>query len=326
MWQIILWIFLFIGGYVVIYFAADVFLDNLRDLCIFYGLSAFIMGSLIIGIDPEESVASIMAAANGLPYIAVGNVIGNSIIALTLCFAIPALFYRFQFKNISNFYFLIIYASLFVIIVGFFINFGLLLAGVTALSIYLIYLVRNIRYSRKEGANDADFGFKENEEAEAEEKSKRKMIGFIAISFLIIVGGGQLMVWAAKELIGDIITLTGMSGTALESIFGFVIIAFVTNVEELTLMIKSIQKHSVEIGLGGMMGKLIWNLTLTFGISAVMLTNITFTWNLIWNSLIMLAVLTIFYLIARKGQMGKIDGLILASFFVIFLIVNFLVL
>ena len=78
MWTLVLWILLFIGGYIIIYFAADVFLDNLKDLCLIYGLSAFIMGSLIIGIDPEESVASITAGAYGLPYIAVGNVIGNS--------------------------------------------------------------------------------------------------------------------------------------------------------------------------------------------------------------------------------------------------------
>ncbi|NVM30755.1 MAG: hypothetical protein HWN65_18080 [Candidatus Helarchaeota archaeon] len=323
MWQIFLWVALFIGGYIIIYFSADVFLDNLKDLCIVYGLSAFIMGSLIIGIDPEESVASIMASANNLPYIAVGNVIGNSIIALTLCFAIPALFYRFTFKKISAFHFIMIYASLFVIMLGFFISFGLLIAGVAALSMYLIYLIRNIKYSRKEGVDKNGFDFKEEEEED--EKSKRKMIVFIIVSFAIIVGGGQLMIWAAKELIIEIVTLTGISGTALESVFGFVIIAFVTNVEELTLIIKSIQKHSVEIGIGGMIGKLVWNLTITFGISAVILLNITFTWSLIWNSLILLAVLTIFYLIARKGKMGKIDGVILSSFFVLFLIVNFLI-
>ena len=127
MWSLILWILLFIGAYIIIYYFADIFLDNLKDVCVVYGLSAFIMGSLIIGIDPEESIASIMAGINGLPYIAVGNVIGNSIIALTLCFAIPALFYNFKFKKISIFHFLIIYAGSFLILLGFFLNLGCLL-------------------------------------------------------------------------------------------------------------------------------------------------------------------------------------------------------
>ncbi len=307
---------MFIGAYILIYYFADVFLDNLKDVCVVYGLSAFIMGSLIIGIDPEESVASIMAGINGLPYIAVGNVIGNSIIALTLCFAIPALFYNFKFKKISVFHFLIIYAASLVILLGFFINNGLLVAGICAITIYLIYLIRNLRQSRKTETPEEGFDYDEAEKEGDEEKSKIKMILFVIFSFLFIVIGGQLLVMAANGVIDE----TGIS----ESFFGFVIIAFVTNVEELTLMIKSIQKHSVEIGIGGMIGKLVWNLTLTFGISSVILNSMPFTWDLLWNTIILFAVVSIFYLITKKRSINKRDGIILAAFFVIFLIVNIL--
>jgi len=283
------------------------------------------MGSLIIGIDPEESIASIMAGINGLPYIAVGNVIGNSIIALTLCFAIPALFYNFKFKKISIFHFLIIYASLFVILLGFFINFGLLIAGICAILIYLIYLIRNLRQSRRVDTPEEGFDVEEEEEEEEEEeKSKRKMIVLVILSFGFIVLWGQLLVMAANGVINEIFLLTGISETRLESFFGFVIIAFVTNVEELTLVIKSIQKHSVEIGIGGMIGKLVWNLTLTFGISSVILISMPFTWDLLWNTLILFATVSIFYLITKKRSMNKRDGVVLAAFFVVFLIVNFI--
>ena len=274
MWIILLWILLFIGGFVIIFYSADVFLDNLKELCIVYGLSAFIMGSLIIGIDPEESIASIMASVNGLPYIAVGNVIGNSIIALTLCFAIPSLFYHFRFKKISVFHFIIIYSSLLVILLGFFINFGLLIAGIACLTLYFVYLVRNIRRSRKVELEETAFEFDKEEEEGEEEKTKRKMIALILGSFAIIVLGGEMMIIAAEGLINEILALTGIAEIALESFFGFVIIAFVTNVEEITLMVKSIQKKSVEIGIGGMIGKLVWNLTITFGITAMVFMSI----------------------------------------------------
>ena len=58
---LILWILLFIIGYLIIFFSADVFLNNLKDICIIYGISPFIIGAIIIGIDPEESIASIIA-------------------------------------------------------------------------------------------------------------------------------------------------------------------------------------------------------------------------------------------------------------------------
>jgi Ca2+/Na+ antiporter len=46
------------------------------------------------------------------------------------------------------------------------------------------------------------------------------------------------------------------------SLFGLVIMAFATNVEKLWLMVKSIQKGQVNIGLGAQIGKILWNTTL----------------------------------------------------------------
>lgn len=106
MWNLIIWIGIFILGYLIIFFSADIFLDNLKELCIMYNVSPFIVGLLILGIDPEETIASIVAAANGLPYIAVGNVIGNSIIALSLCFALPAFLYKIEVESVPQFYFI----------------------------------------------------------------------------------------------------------------------------------------------------------------------------------------------------------------------------
>ncbi len=314
MWTILLWILLFIGSYLIIFYCVDIFLDNLKALSVVYGLSGFIMGSLIVGggIDFEELLASTVGSINGLPYIAIGNVIGNSIIALTLCFALPAIFYKFSFKPVSHFFFLIIFASFFLIVLGFFLPFGLLVAGIGTLGLYGIFLIRNLKYSHEtetEGLNEAD-------KKEIAEKSKRKMILLVIISILVIIFAAQLMIMAAEE----IIELTGLS----ESFFGFVIIAFVTNVEELTLMIKAIKKKAVEVGLGGMLGKLVWNLTIVFGISGVILMNIVIIPTLIWNSLILLSVLIVIYLIARKGSMNKKDGLLLAGLFITFLVLNFL--
>ena len=52
------WIILFFVGYITIFFTADLFIDNLKDLCIIYKVSPFIIGLLVLGIDPEESIAS----------------------------------------------------------------------------------------------------------------------------------------------------------------------------------------------------------------------------------------------------------------------------
>jgi len=321
MWNLIIWIGIFILGYLIIFFSADIFLDNLKELCIMYSVSPFIVGLLILGIDPEETIASIVAAANGLPYIAVGNVIGNSIIALSLCFALPAFFYKIEVESVPQFYFIIIYTCMFFILIGFLIHLGLFICGILALILYVFYVFRNLRHFSKEDFThfikvDTNGEKTKAEQVKIKKISKLKKIVLVIISFIFIFIGGVLLIIATVELI-DITRIP-------EAFFGFVIIAFVTNVEELTLVFKSIKKQAIEIGLGGMIGKLIWNLTITFGISGIIAMNIVFTWILIWNWLILFGIIVYFNLISKKKFIGIKDGIILMLFFITFIMINLL--
>ena len=90
-WEILLFILVCVGGYLKIFVAADKLIDNLCDAAKLWKIAPFLMGLLIIGIDPEEVIASIIAAIQNLPQIGIGNIIVNNIIAITLCFSIPML-------------------------------------------------------------------------------------------------------------------------------------------------------------------------------------------------------------------------------------------
>ncbi|MEE9379493.1 MAG: hypothetical protein V3V33_15815 [Candidatus Lokiarchaeia archaeon] len=321
MWIILLWIFLFVVGYFIIFFAADVFLENLKGLCIIYNVSPFIIGLLVLGIDPEESIASIIAAINNLPYIAVGNVIGNSIIALTIPFALPVFFYRVKYKPVAQYYFNLIYISMICIFTGLLFYFGLFFAGFFCIIIYILYLIKNTRnFSAKDlivsptGGESKDIQL--TIEKNKNEKKSRKFI-LVLIGFIFIFLGGELLIISAA----NIIILTSIP----ETFFGFVIIALVTNVEEITLVLKSIKKQSVDIAFGGMIGKLIWNLTLTFGISGIIIKNFQFTWIFFWNWVILLILIIYFNYISRKKIFERNEGLILMLIFVCFITINFLV-
>ena len=317
--ELILWIPLFIVGYMIIFFAADIFLDNLKEICIIYGLSPFIIGALIIGIDPEESIASIIAASSGLSYIAVGNVIGNSIIALTISFAVPAFFHNIHFKSLPQFYFSLLYICIFLVFAGAIIEFGFLMVGIIVIFVYFIYLIKNIKNLSTESAVQAIS--KENGQSyeieirELREKPKFKKIFAVVISFLFIFLGGELLIFSTEQ----ILLITNLP----ETLFGFVIIAFVTNVEELTLVIKSVKKKSIEIGLGGMIGKIFWNLTLTFGISATILMKFVISWIIFWNWIILLILILYFNWISMKKVIEWNDGIFLIIILVFFLLINF---
>ncbi len=320
MGDIVLFIILFTIGCIIIFLAADIFLDNLKKICLIYGVSPFIIGLLVLGIDPEESIVSIIAAINGLPYMAMGNVIGNSIIALTISFAIPSFFYKIDFKSVSQFYFTLIYTCLILILIGFLISFSLFVVGIISLFLFIIYLYRNLKQISKGNAVEIT-STEENissysEIQELKQKSKFKKIMLIIVSFTFIFLGGELLVYSSEQII--------MQTTISETFFGVVIIAFVTNIEELTLVLKSIKKNSVEIGLGGMIGKIFWNLAITFGISAIIIINFNFIWIFFWNWLILFILIIYFNRVAKKKSLDWKDGVVLTFFLLIFLTVNFI--
>ncbi len=319
MLEITVWIIFFIGSYFIIFFAADIFLDNLKDICVIYNLSPFIIGMLVLGIDPEESIASIIAAINGLHYVSIGNVVGNSIIAMTLPFSLALLFYTLKFKSLSRFYFIVLYILLINLLFSFIFNNFMFFSGLIALGVYIIYFLRNLKhYSQERDRNTADIVddmiFNERESTELQRSSKIRKIILVFIGFIFILIGGELLILSA----GQIIYILHIP----EAFFGFIIIGFVTNVEELTLILKTIKKKSVDIGFGGMFGKLIWNLTITFGISGVIMTNISLKLILLWNWLILLITIVYFNLSSRREKLTKKDGLILLVIFIVFIISN----
>ena len=317
--NLIVWLILFVASYLIIFFAADIFLDNLKDICVIYNLSPFIIGMLILGIDPEESIASVIAAINGLPYVSIGNVVGNSIIAMTLPFSLPLLFYTLKFKSISRFYLIILYILLINLLFSFVFNNFMFLSGLIALGVYLIYFIRSLRnYSQEKDRNaeniENNIEFDEKELIELQKSSKLKRFFLISIGLVFIFIGGEFLILSADRIIGIL--------HIPEVFFGFIIIGFVTNVEELTLILKSIKKKSVDIGFGGMIGKLIWNLTITFGISGVIMTNISFKLILLLNWFILLMIILFFNLSYKRKKLTKKDGLILLVIFIVFILIN----
>ncbi|MBY9004539.1 MAG: hypothetical protein KGD73_11240 [Candidatus Lokiarchaeota archaeon] len=319
--EIVFWITIFFASYLLIYFSADFFLDNLKELCLILQLSPFVIGLLVLGIDLEESIASIIAAVNGLPIIAVGNVMGNSIISLTLCFALPALLQDIDLKSISSFYFIILYSCLGAILFSFLISFGLFIFGIITLILYAVYVFNSLKVLSKKKKIDLIDMNEVTEEikgwsTDTNPHLKLKKIFFIILGFCLILLGGEFLIISAE----NIIMLTGLN----EAFFGFIIIAFVTNVEELTLVFKSIKKKSVEIGLGGMIGKLIWNLSFTYGISGIIAVVIDISVILIINWLFLLCLILFYQVKSKTHSLNRTDGVILLVFFIVFIITNIL--
>ena len=276
---------------------------------------------LILGIDPEESIASIISAFNGLPYISMGNIIGNSIIAMTLPFSIALMVKPIKIHSVSPFYIILIFLLIVVVFLGLIIHMFFLFSGLLVLLFYAIYFIWNIKhYSKKlTDRESSDFLLIEDtiELEKPQEVVKYKKVLLIMIGFTFIFLGGELLIFSADKIL-EIIQIS-------EEFFGFIIIGFVTNVEELTLVLKSIKKEATEIGIGGMIGKVIWNLTFTYGISSIILMTITLNIILIINLFILLLIFIAYTFFLRSKLLKRSHGVILLLIFILFLSYNFFI-
>ena len=381
-------VILFVVGYGCIWFGADTLVDNIRAVAKAWNVPGFLIGLLILGIDAEESISSIVAASNGLPYIAIGNVIGNTAIALTLCFGLPAIIYSNTLKikyssnngisnenltnpnndnatprdnddnayynsisninnSLENCHFITIIICELLILTPYFINSladNLIASSILTISFFIIYIGANIwafiKLDRKTSemvvdlelsdisidSNDKeleeqnDIMEKDNDRTNtfsSGEKAKFfvKKFTMIILALLISIVGGELLIYAS-------INILKQTNVINESFFGTIIIAFVTNMEEVTLIIVAACKGSSEIGIAGMIGKTVWNVTLTFGISGLILTRIEYQFIDIMN-IFFLFFITIYWSVLIKFRaLDRMHGILLLCLFVVFVFVN----
>ncbi len=145
-----------------------------------------------------------------------------------------------------------------------------------------------------------------------------------ALTFLII--GLFLLVKGADWLVEGASSLAKRIGVS-ELTIGLTVVAFGTSMPELVVNITSSLSGATDIAIGNIVGSNIANILLILGISAV-ITKISVQTSTVWKEIpfALLASFVLFFmandaLIDRYsvGELGRSDGLILLSFFAIFL-------
>ena len=225
------------------------------------------------------------------------------------------------------------------ILIGFFLPKNMIIVGLVSLIIFGVYLSKNLfKYHKSKSVDiiiddegDEDDEDEDNDDYEAYDydnnknkgdmnnrKSRKKEMILILktiLFFSFILLGGEGLIYATEQILHE----TNID----ESFFGFIVIAFVTNVEEITLLFKSIKKNQISIGVGGMIGKIIWNMGFTLGISSLIIIELTYTSTIIFNSILLLVLSFYFAYLINKKEMNRKDGIILSIGFIIFILLNF---
>lgn len=306
-------------GFVALIKGADLFVDGSSALARNFKVPGLIIGLTIValGTSAPEFAVSVSAALQGSNEIALSNVVGSNIFNLLCVLGVCAIIHPVPVddKIIKRDFPLSIGAAVMVfLLVGFkavvsgeFIQKGMNdIAGnagritgiviVTVFLVYIIYLVYDAKkHPEKEEMRDC--------------LPLWKCFVFIAIGLVLIIAGGQAVVYGAK----GIAKIMGMS----ETLIGLTIVAVGTSLPELVTSIIAAKKGETGLAVGNVIGSNIFNLLFILGTSAA-IHPIAVNAASIYDMIILIAVSVITYIFSvSKRAIKRSEGIIMVLLYVL---------
>lgn len=278
-----------------LYFGAEFSLTASEKIGRVLGLSPFVIGMLIIGFGtslPELFVGHI-AANEGQFGIALGSLVGSNIANMCLILGICALFIKLPLSGSSIFKHLVIHLLL-CLVLGYVLSKESLniFTAIPLLSIVFIYLVTIVGDIRK--------GFES--EADEDEISTPKAAIFLVLGFVMLYGGGELLVYSGTKL--------AFSFGVSEYIVSSILVAFGTSFPELvTALLAVYKKKDTQLIVGNIIGSNIFNCAFILG--SLGIYNITLGDSYLYEvGTLVGASVILCSLSVMSKSLGKISGVI----------------
>lgn len=318
--SIIIQILLLIVGFACLIKGADIFVEGSSQLARRFKVPGLIIGLTIValGTSAPEMAVSTIAAIQGSNEIALSNVVGSNTFNLLAVLGICAIIFPLPVdKSVLKRDFpvsivitvLVLIASCASVIFGgsFFqytmdkeVGTVAGFIGLVLVLLFIIYIVVLI-ISAKRSAKSDD----ENDEPL---QPLWKSILFIIVGLVLIIAGGQAVVYSAKE----IARMAGMS----ETLIGLTIVAVGTSLPELVTSIVAARKGETGMAIGNVIGSNIFNLLFILGVSALInpvAVNMASVYDMI--ILIVVSVITFVFALSSK-KINRFEGIIMVLIYV----------
>ncbi len=288
---------------------ADMFIEGARKIGIYFGMSAFAVGVLIVGMGTSlpELASSLAGVWSGVPEIVIANVVGSNITNILMIVGVLSFFGG---RVIIKQDLLKTELPLFFIATAHFsaavfdgvidkIEACLLLATFGA---YLWYIMVESRQDAKD-----------------ENDSKEVAGGFPWRAFSIsILGLGALLVGAKYTVDMAVNIATGFSVSV--TLVSITAIAMGTSLPELVVTIQAMRSKQTELGIGNIFGSNSFNVLVVAGIPALFVTLPAGDIVMKLGLGIMLVASAILFVSGLARQVMRWEGLMMLIFFVFFMV------
>jgi cation:H+ antiporter len=336
-------IFIFISGAVLLIFSAEKLIGYLVGAASGLKVSMFLLAIIFTGIEFDDIFLGVALNLEDLSSVALGTVFGTTVALSGVVLALAAILTPTR-VDIPNDYIALLAAAplvmiAFVLTAPFTVVDGVVLIALFALFVAYVAVresKRDIPVFRNEevyaGMVEAD----RRRELEGDDEGPGQGMSFadempfpearrypgwpgLGLALLALVG---LIIGAATTGIGveQILEMYGIEGT----LFGATIVTAVLTIEDVFLTVEPVRKGAPEIGIGNVIGSVVFSVTGKLGIiilagGAIAVGPDTLSWHL--TALIVLTGLAAYFL--YKGRLQRWHGYTLLVLYVAYWVVSF---
>lgn len=250
-------------GLIILLLAGDALVKGAVNLALRVGIPPLIVSLTIVafGTSAPELLISIKAALDGVPGIAMGNVVGSNTANVLLVLGVPALIavmHTSAYEARKNYYTMLAATGLFILL-AFRGEFDLL-SGVVMLAALALILWDNIRdaVSHKRSGDVADA---EDPEGADPDMPLWKVAFFLVVGLVGLPLGAGLLVDSSTEI-------ARMFGVP-ERVIGLTLVALGTSLPELATTVMAALRKQADVAIGNVIGSNLFNLLAIIGIASL---------------------------------------------------------
>lgn len=310
-----LYLLAIIAGFALLVWSADKFVEGAAATAKHLGMPTLLIGILIVGFGTSapEMVVSAIAAYEGNPALALGNVLGSNIVNIALILGVTALVApiavhsKIVKKELPLLILIVLFSGYLLIDNNLTLTEGILLL------IGFFSLIGWSIYAAIKGKGDVLEGELESELQEHAMSLKLGIIWLI-VGLVLLIASSRILVWGAVGVAHEF----GVS----DLIIGLTIVALGTSLPELAASVIAARKGEHDIAIGNVVGSNMFNILAVIGIATVIAPMNNVPLEVLQRDWIVMLVLTIALLIMaygfknKEGKITRLEGTILVVCYV----------